>query len=513
MSASTMGTVTARPRVSVPVGIAVSLLLLPGIASAQRVRLDAGVSTSLTWTSNAQLTADGTEDTILGVRPYVSLRAEGPRLKIFGSAAVSGLVYANGTLRNRAAPEADLGAEVELLERLLFLDAGLRAFQTSVDPLGPRAEAGGTTENSVTTAQARLSPRLEGRFGPDLRYAARSENTWTKEYGATAPGLAGATDGYFARHTVSMSRDPRPLGWHAEAQRTQTRYRDDTLRPLTLDVARLGVDYALDTDLTVSVHLGRERSDDLAADQDGNIVGFQVRWQPSPRTSFNAFEERRSFGNAWRLAFDHRAARWVWNALMSRTLSSTPQSVLDLPATDDLAGSLDAIFRSRYPNPADRAAAVQDYITRNGLPTSLLDPLTVRALGFNVVTLRRVGVTLIGVRNSLSLGLYKSRTEDTTAFNPIGGGTAGLAALDQYGASVALSHRLSPVMVLATSGEWTRVRRADQQSIQRTARLRLNVEASPRTTAFAGLRYRELGSDVVSAGREGAVFAGLDHRF
>lgn len=502
---------TARPTRRISVGLTVSLMLWPGLSWGQRWSVDAGLNTGLTWTSNAQLTTSGTEDTILTVRPHVSMRAEGARLKLNGSAALSGITYANGSLPSRLAPEADIGAQLEVVERFLFVDAGLRAFQTSIDPLGPRAEAGDTSENSITTTQARLSPRLEGRIGADLRYGASSENSWTRAYGATATDTTASTDGYFGRHSVSVTRDPRPLGWHAEAQRSETKYRDDTLDPLVLDVARVGLDYALDTDLTVGVHLGRERSSDLAADASDGIYGAQLRWQPSPRTALSLFEEKRSFGNAWRLSFDHRTPRIAWNVAMSRSLTTTPQSVLDLPATDDVSGLLNALLTSRYPNPAERAVVVQDYINRQGLPTSLLQPITVRALGFNVVTLRRAGVTFIGVRSSLSLAAYKSLTEDTPAFNPVG--TTPFEPLSQYGTSVALTHRLTPVVSFTASADWSRVRRADAASIQRAARLRFNIEAAPKTTAYAGARYRELGSDIVSEGREGAVFVGLDHRF
>jgi uncharacterized protein (PEP-CTERM system associated) len=499
------------------VGLAALVCLIwPGVASAQRWSVDAGVSSGLTFTSNAELTPDGHRDAIFDIRPHIAIRNEGSRLKLSGSALLSGITYANHSLPGRLSPEVDLGAQFEAVERFFFIDAGVRAFQNSVDPFGPRSEAGSTSENSITTTQWRIVPRIEGSVGDLTHYSVRSENSWMRDYGGTSADPTPSTAGYFGRHSLSVTRDPRPLGATVDAYRAETRFRDQTQQWLVLEQARLSVGYLIDTDLTAGINVGKERSNDPSTGGQTTTYGAQADWRPSPRTSFSLFEEKRSFGHAWRLNFDHRRASFGWNVLLSRTLDTTAQSILDLPATNDVEGMLDSMFASRYPNATDRANAVRDFIARQGLPTSLLHPLTIRAQGFKIVTLRRVGISLIGVRNTLSLGAYQSTSEDTAEAGPLSSSSTA-SGISQRGVSFALSHRLTPVMGLTASADWSRVSSlgaaVPQRSIQRTARLRLNIETSPKSNLFAGARFRDLAADLSSEGRETAVFFGLDHRF
>lgn len=510
--------VQAGRRLGLAAAVAAALPLASTPALAQKWSIDAGVSSELTWTSNAELgQAGGRDDGILDVRPYIRLRGEGGRLKVSGSAALSAIAYANHTLPSRLEPQVDLLATLEAVERFLFLEAGLRALQTSVDPFGARAEAGTTSENSITTTLARFAPRIEGNAGELLRYRLTSENSWTHESGATATTTTG-TDaaGYFGRHTVLFEHDPRPFGWRVEAQRSETRYRDTTQEPLVLDLARATLDFAIGSELTLGIHGGREHTSFVTQDERRNIYGVDGRWRPSPRTTLSVFAEHRFFGSAWRAAFEHRTPFIALNLLATRTLDTTPQSVFDLPASDNIAALLDAAFTTRYPDPIERARVVADFIARQGLPASSLQPITLRAQRLSLVTLRSATVALIGKRDSVSLTGFQTRTEDAP---DAGAFATGLAATNnsQYGASIAASHQLTPSMALIGSVDWSRIRALEsisaERSIQRTARVRLNVEMARKTTAYAGARYRDFDSNTLTSGREGAVFVGLDHRF
>jgi uncharacterized protein (PEP-CTERM system associated) len=341
----------------------------------------------------------------------------------------------------------------------------------------------------------------------------RSENSWTRQSGATTSSAAQAA-GYFGRHSALFERDPKPLGLRIEGERSETRYRDGIEEPLVLDLVRLSVDYAFDADFTAGVRVGRERTSLVALDDERTIYGVQAKWQPSPRTTFSMFEEKRFFGSSWRLAFDHRTPLVAWNMVFSRTLDTTPQALFDLPPTDNVAGLLDAMFTTRFPDPAERARVIRDLIATQGLPSATARPTSVFSQRLSIVTLRSASVVLNGRRNTISLTGFQSRIEDA----PEGGVLATGASVTnntQYGTSAAWSHRLSRLTTVTGSGEWTRIRalQAPDRSIQRTLKLQLNMQVSARTNTFAGARWRDIDSNVVTEGREGAVFAGFDHRF
>ena len=62
--------------------------------------------------------------------------------------------------------------------------------------------------------------------------------------------------------------------------------------------------------------------------------------------------------------------------------------------------------------------------------------------------------------------------------------------------------------------DWSRISALKSDDLTRQASLRaqLALLLTPKTSAAAGVRYRELRSNVTPEGREGSVFIGLDHR-
>jgi len=491
-----------------------ALLMMPIDAAAQVWATEIGVGSQLELTSNAALgEAGGRGDTILSVRPHISLFREGAQFKVSGSASLDGIVYLNHTQSDRLQPQADLTASLKVVPRLLFLDADLRAYQTNVNPFGARQEPGSTSENSVTGVTARVTPRIEGTAGEHLRYLVRSSNAWLNESGATATIVGSTSEGYFGQHSAFIERDPVPGGWRLEAQRSETRYRDSTLQPLVIDTARATVLYAPGADIRLGLHAGYERT---SFDENGAIYGIDAKWQPSPRTQLSAFGEHRFFGSSWRLAFDHRTPLFAWNILSSRTLETSTQSQIDLPPTSNLAALLDGMFSARFPDPAERARAVQDFITSRGLPTSTLQPIALRQQQLGILNLNLATVSLIGVRNTVSLSGYHSRRQDALDPSVIPSGGAATNNT-QIGASAALTHQLTPSNSLVASADWSRITAPEEfggdRTTQKTVRLQVNLRPAPRTILVFGARYRVLDSNTSVSGNEEAVFVGLDHRF
>lgn len=157
---------------------------------------------------------------------------------------------------------------------------------------------------------------------------------------------------------------------------------------------------------------------------------------------------------------------------------------------------------------------VQDLIARQGLPSFTVQPTTSYTQRLSIATLRRLSIVLTGRRSTISFSGFRSRTEDLPQGLPLL--TSTVAANNrQYGASVAWSHQLTPLITVSTTGDWTRISalQAPDRSTQRTLRAEVNLQVAARTQTFAGARYRNLDSNVTTEGREGAVFAGLDHRF
>lgn len=487
-------------------------------ALAQRWIIEPAVSSQLTWTSNSSFgeSGPGESDAIVALSPRVRVNGSGARLRLIGTASVSGIAYADRTQPTAVEPTADLSARLEAIERLFFVEAGYRATRTSENPFGARAD-GVASSNRLTTSQWSLSPVVESDSAVDLHYRLRSDNTWTRAIGGEGVTTTAGAGGYFGRHSASIERDPRPFGWRLEAERSLTRYDDPAEPSVSIAAARVILNYAIADEWSVGLRGGHERNNaETGEDRSRSIYGMQTRWQPSPRTTLSALREERFFGSAWSLAFDHRQPRLAWSLGLTRGVDTTPQALFDLPPTDNVTGLLDAMFTTRFPDPVERARVVQEFISQQGLPSATQGPVSLFSQRLSLVTSRRASMSVIGSRASLTLSGYAARTEDALDAGPLA--TGGAASNNtQHGVSLVLSHRLSPLMGLSVSLDWSRIRGLDSavpdETSQRGLQVHFNVQASPMTNAFLGGRYRKIESNVVTEGREGVVYVGLDHRF
>lgn len=505
--------------------VVAGVLLAAGASSsalAQSWTIEPGISSLLTWTSNSRFGTDteARSDTIFDLRPRLSVRAEGGRLRLAGAVALNGIAYADRSLPSRVLPAGDLSARLEAVERWLFLEASARAIQTSTNAFGVRPE-GTSTSNTLTTAVGRFSPYIEGPISPLTRYRIRSDSTWTRDSSVYSGAADSGASGYFGRYAAFIEHDPKPLGWRFEAERSETRYRNEAITPLIGDVARLVVDYALTEELGAGLRTGYERNNFVSVDKKNYVIyGGQGRWQPSARTLLTAVGERRFYGASWRLRFDHRAPQLSFSFGLVRAVESAPQSLFELPATGNVAALIDAMFTTRYPDPAERAKVVQQFIIDQGLPATTLVPTNLRSRRLSLVTASSASIGFIGARNSVVISGFNSRTENLSDVALLATGSAAINNV-QYGGALTVSHRFERNLSLSGTLDWSRIRGltvvapalTPAMTTQSGARVALSVRASPKTSATFGVRYRKIQSTVAIPGREGSVFAGLDHRF
>jgi uncharacterized protein (PEP-CTERM system associated) len=504
-----------------------------GSAHAERWSLDPSVTTRATWTDNAGFDdqSNASSDTLLEVTPAISLMGEGKRFHVRGTASFTELVYARGTRENRFLPLVDVTSNLEAIERLFFIDAGVVSRQGAEDAFAPRPD-GNADINTVTTTQYQLTPRFEGRLGGDVRYGLRSSNSWTNVSGATTTAATGA---YLGEHSMRVERPPSPFGFAVEATRSDTLFESGLAAREILDSARLMLPYAFSPSTRVALRGGYEKlrirtSDRVSESTEQAIYGIDFDWHPTERTELSGLWEDRFFGNGWHLNFDHHMPRLAWTVSTSRDVASFPQSFLTLPPTNNVAALLDAAFTTRFPDAAERSRVVADLIARQGLPSSLATQTSLFSQRISLVTSANASIALIGVRNSLVISGFSSKTEDlpgsTFAF------LSGINSVNvvQDGASVSLSRQVSSVLSFNVTGAYTRTRGiaadAGAQSRQKTIKGEMTRQLTAKSNAFVGARVQTFGSNVAAStianptgvatppsAHEHAVFAGLTHRF
>jgi len=494
--------------------VAVSLSAVP--ARAERIDVEPWVTARVTASDNAGLgLSTASRDVITDVIAGVRVRAEGARLSLVGSASLESFLYARHTQGNDIVPSVDLTGRWVGVERFLFVEASVRTTQSHIDPFGPGLSAT-STENNTTLTQYRFSPVIESDPSSTLHFRARSDNTTTKDYGLASADIDAVDSAYFGFHTISLERDPVPLGWRLEAERSDTRYQGE-LVSLVTDVSRALVNVAVTDTAYVGLRVGVERSNFLVDDGWTSVYGGQASWRPSERTNFALAVEHRFFGNGVNLSFTHRMPWLSWDVRASRNLDTTPRSIFSVAPTNNVAALLDAILTTRFPNPADRANQVQDIISRQGLPTSTATAIPILAERLSVAENVSGGVSFLGVRNTLALTLFATRTSDALEDGPLATGEADTNNI-QHGATLAYALRLTPTATAGLTVNYSRIKSLDtatasERTTDSSVSAHMTFQLATKTSAMFGASQRRLSSNVVPSGHETTAFALLDHRF
>lgn len=483
-------------------------------AFAQRWTFEPSIEAQATLTNNATYDTGSRReaDLIFNVLPAVSFSRVGPRLQINGAASLNIIGYADGTQTSRILPQANVLANLEAIDRLFYIEAELLTNQEVLNPFLAQSDTD-STFNKYTYTQARIAPYLQGRFGSDWRYLVRTDNSYTYTSQSDTP----LSDAYYGRHVAEIVRVATPLGGSFRLQSDVTRFNDEAESDQHLEVALATVNYAFTPQFSVGLRGGYERSNYTTDEESGPIYGAELAWLPNARTRLAGFWESRFFGPSYQVGFSNRQRRFATDISVSRSVTTYPQLILQLPATGNVSGLLNAILIARFPDAVERARQVQDLIARQALPSSLPGAVNIFSRSVNVQTSGLATFALIGLRNTLALNLFYLKTDQLpdaaipTTFITFNNNI-------QRGGSLSLNHRLSPVMTLNASVARRETRGFDQSSGNVTDQNSLEVQATrqltPRSQAFIGARYQQQDSSSSFSrdSNEAAIFVGFARR-
>ena len=461
-------------------------------------------------------------DTVLDVIPRLFLQSSHARWQLQGDLSLHGAYFAQGTNPDVVAPQGHAGLHTEWVKNLLFLDAGFSATQGAVSPYV--GQGGALQGTSYTTTQWRISPYIDRELRPGLRFVARSDDTWTRT--SNTPSQSALNGGRYLQQSLRLEQRPQVLGYALEARQSYSSYDGDPYGWLRDTTLRAIGELAMGQHAQFGLIGGREKVQGASSDVSSSIYGLRVDWRPGFYGQLGATVEHRFFGTGWNLtaAAGTPQARlrldWRRDAVSSTApLGGTTGGSLVTTQASNIGELLNSLLVTRYPNPLERARAVQDLLGSAGLPASLATSGNFY-VGTTVLQndLALTGLLLRG-RNSLALSVYRNRVENL--FLP---GQEVLQALQvrsvntmQTGWALNFGHRLTPLANLNV----TLQRESDTgfgtnqglSAVSRVMIVQIDRRLSERTTGLVGVRRRLLASTLVAGGNESAVFAGLVHRF
>lgn len=390
-----------------------ALLLAP--AARGEWTVTPGMSGRLSYSDNVNLRPEGqgSSQFVMELAPSLVVSDRTPRLQF--NASWQGHLYeyardrVSGT--DRFSQQLQAAALAEVLSGLLFLDATASISQQPVTPLLAGSGNGFASDNRNEVRSYRISPYLRYAFGTfataNLRYSRDMVDSDNQGFGrSTADAL-----------NLTLSGGPafRRLGWTLALS---SQHLDDSIAPPSSSrFANLSLRYTLTPELSWIVGGGYDKFDyeSMGSDTQGASWSTGFTWQPSSRTSLTLSGGRRYYGDSYFLAGSHRSRYTVWNISYSDDVTTTRSQFL-LPSAVDTAAMLDRLFIPAFPDPVQRAIAVEAYIRASGLPRSLPDSVNYFTNRYMLQRQFQASAGLQLARTTLLMSVFHSRREALSLF-------------------------------------------------------------------------------------------------
>lgn len=502
------------------VALAVASVFVQAPAQAARWTVTPTIRVQETWTNNVSLSEDGEEewDLITEVEPGFFVRGEGDRLDVTLDYRALGLLYLQDWDRNRVDHRFDGKGTYEAVSDFAYLEIGGSATQQFESPFGAQPiDPVSDTDNRYTAYSYYVAPYLRGRIFGDSTYLLRYSSIWTNADQSSVLSDT-RTDQYTGRFATPI----RTFGLALTYDRNDTSY-DDSPQELSTEISRAIGYWRLDPQFILNARVGYERVESLFADREEDIYGGGFQWFPTPRTSIEAYGERRVFGTGYLFSLQHRRPLMTLRARATRDPTTYPQNLFTLREGANL-GELffnHPVYERRWPDETERLLGILQLMAEGALPSNWPAGVPFFNQQLQILQRQEISLALTGARNTVTFTVYRLKTEsfadedDPTAveLNTLFG-----RHIDQRGASVHWSHRLTGRTRLNVGLYRTRVKEDEpfrRDSTQHTLRASVNVRLSPDTTAYVGARHVIFDADesVFHDYRETAVFVGFTHRF
>lgn len=438
------------------------LLVAAGNVSAQSDQTQAPVvqrdyaivpsfSATQTFTDNATFSAtDRKSESITQLTPGISIRKVGGRTRGFFDYSLSGLVYGRDSDRNEFQQSLNGSATLEAIDNFAFVDVAGNISQRSVSAFGTQvADPTLGNPNQTEVSTLRISPYLRGRVGSIADYEARLTRSGTR----SNAGGAFDSDTTIGNLAINGGTALSVLSWSGSALRQMVEFENGKS---IVDLYRASLNYAATPELRFWLTGGHEVNDfGGVTRQSGNTYGVGGDWRPSERTTLAASAEKRLFGNAHSISFEHRTARTVWRFSDARDLfSGTATPTLGSAGTlfDQLFNL--PYFATTYPNELERTLRINEYLRINNTTgAELLPGLT------SAVTDQRAQLfsfAWLGLRDTLTVLISRNNSRAlSTTLGPIGDFSKS-NSVRQQGAFVSFGHRLTPQSSLDVNASYSK---------------------------------------------------------
>lgn len=456
-----------------------------------------------TWTDNVRLNSTGQPELITEVSPGIHVDINKARAKGSLDYAVSGIAYANSTAGNRTANALSSTLQFEAIDDTLFLDVAGAIAQQAISAFGTQSvDNTSINANRTEVSTYRVSPSLKGHLGDVATYSARYSHS------TTSSGTASASDNAANELSLDFKGDigAKRVSWSADIKNQDVHY--STGRTVEYGTALLGLAFAFTQRFNVSAQTGIESNNFTSQSKESSTVnGAGLAWKPMESTKLMAVLLHHSYGDTYKVDFDHRTARTVWHYSDTKQVTPTPGAGSRRSAYDLYFSQ----FATTEPDPIARAQLVNAYLQTYGISPGAMVNTGFAASSMGLEHRQQLSLALLGVRDTITFFAEQSESNRLDTLTTVIDDFTASPTIRQQALSGNFSHRLTPdySLGLLISQIKTTGTTSTQSTTLRAAKLSLTGKVGKKTTATFGLR-RVDSENSVNPYSESAVTASLN---
>lgn len=407
-----------------------------------------------TWSDNVDVGRTQNRKTsglISEISPGIRVEANTARLRAYLDYSLIGLYYTEPSGYSRTQNSLNSFGTLEAVSNFFYLDFSAVIAQQTISAFGTQTPTTSySNNNSTETGTYRLSPYIRGRLGSDVNYLLRYNWSTTQ---ASANNVSDIDLSEWSGQLTGGTAF-KNLRWSLDGSQQTAQY--SLGRKTEAERLYATATYQVIPQFRVSLSGGRESNNYASADQvSHNTSGYGFDWNPTERTQFSVFKERRFFGDGHRINFNHRFPLSTITYTDTRDVSVLPNQFSSVGAGTvyDLLYQTALTQLAKDPrytgNPAllaqDAAAITNLQLWAYGIPANTQVTSSFLSSRATVQRRQQLSFAIQGARNTLIFMANRNDNQSILASQSVNddyflNNTTGIR---QTGFSVNLAHRLS----------------------------------------------------------------------
>lgn len=498
------------------------LPLAPGVAGAQAPAAAQGqaqaglrpswlitpaVSVEGTYTDNVNLAANKKADFITRLSPGITLDGKSGRASASLNYQWQQYIYAENSALNNQQRSLAAKGQIELVERWLFLEGSHNIAQRTVSAFSTQGVGNELINaNRSETAAYSISPYIQGRLAGVVDYQLRYSGTSTRsDTGPLSGDTATTTRSWTGR--LAGATPLAPLGWSLNADNQISSQSNAAENRSSHMLGTLT--YQIDPQVRVRASAGRESNNFTSALlEKRNTTGIGLDWAPTERTNLSLKKDRNAAGNSFGVDFSHRTALSAWKFSDSRSISlPTPQLALAQAGT---AYDLTYLaLTSRFPDPAERAAAASQILAQAGIAPNATVFSPILTSQASIQRRQQASVALFGANNTVIFAADRSNSERMGTGIGLADDFALNSAIRQSGFNTSWTHKMTPHATLTLNGSASRNTGSGNPGTSLKAwSLLLTTQLGLKASASVGLRQSRFNGGAPGTGYDEQALTG-----